>query len=384
MEQYSADRGNPEFISQLNHRIYDKLSRVMTGENILAELHAQLIHGIIDYTGSQRTAFIKKEASIYVIQAEEWSNESKNGASTQHWDVHLPNWPEKVISKMDATHPVLNLNQDSIIELFGTHSKEVLILYPKSILCLPVTHKGQTLGFIYLENHLTENAFDTEHLKMLHIIATQYALSLVLFEEAQKLIWQKSKELNQTRQLLCSAKLKLEKLEQLSAFDGLTGLHNRGSFDRYLLKEWRRAIREATPLSMILVDIDMFSRFNENYGFLVGDDCITQIAAIIDKTIKRPGDMVSKYNGDRYGLVLPNTDAKGAFFIAEQIREKVAELAIEHKYSDIADHVTISSGVATANPAPKDSLHEFTGEVEEALYLAKIAGRNRTCFNSKD
>jgi diguanylate cyclase (GGDEF)-like protein len=384
--EHSPDGPNSELvsISKLNHRIYEKLSRVMTGENILDELHVQLIHGIISYTGAHRAAFIKKEENIYLIQAEAWSDEAVNAASPERWDKFFNNWPERVISQTKNSATGIKLDQSAITELFGNLPDRIAIFFPKSILCLPVNHKEETLGFLYLENHLTETAFDAECLKLLQIVANQYALSLVFFEEAQKLIWQKSRELNQTRQLLYSSKLKLEKLERLSAFDGLTGLFNRGSFDRYLVREWRRAIRETTPLSMILVDIDLFSHFNENYGFIVGDDCIGQIAAIIDKAIKRPGDLASRYNGDRFSLILPNTNSKGAFFIAEQIREKVAGLAICHAYSDVADHITISAGVATVNPGPNGCLNELTVQAEEALYLAKITGRNRACFNCKD
>jgi diguanylate cyclase (GGDEF)-like protein len=384
--EHSTDEQNSELLSlsQLNHRIYDKLSRVMTGENILDELHAQLIHGIIGYISVQRVAFIKREENIFLIQAEEWSAGPVSADSPTRWDKSLNNWTEELISRMKNSAELIKLEHSAIRDLLGISADGFGVVYPKSILCLPVNHKEVNLGFLYLENYLTERAFEAEHLKLLQIIATQYALSLVLFEEAQKLIWQKSRELNQTRQSLYSAKLKLENLERLSAFDGLTGLYNRSSYERYLFKEWRRAIRETTPLSMILVDIDLFSHFNENYGFLVGDDCIAQIAAVINKTVKRPGDLAARYNGDRFCLILPNTDAKGAFFIAEQIRENVAGLAIQHAYSDIANHITVSAGVATVNPVPHDSLNDLTGQAEEALYMAKIAGRNRSCFNRKD
>lgn len=168
-----------------------------------------------------------------------------------------------------------------------------------------------------------------------------------------------------------------EALRQLSALDGLTGIGNRRSFDHTLDREWNRAQREQSPLSLIMLDIDFFKAFNDTYGHQAGDDCLRQIAAIASGATKRSSDFVARYGGEEFVVVLPNTTPKGALKVAETIRSWINNHHIPHSSSAIASHVTVSLGVATSLPDDPKSQEQLISEADKALYQAKREGRNR-------
>lgn len=168
-------------------------------------------------------------------------------------------------------------------------------------------------------------------------------------------------------------------LDRLSTQDGLTRLANRRHFDETLKREWRRGAREKTLLSLIMIDIDFFKPFNDNYGHQGGDDCLKQVAAALQQAIHRPGDLVARYGGEEFVVVLPNTPAEGAMTIAEKLCAGVRELNIPHEYSKASECVTISMGVATMLPATDTPEETLISAADHALYDAKETGRNRVC-----
>lgn len=168
-----------------------------------------------------------------------------------------------------------------------------------------------------------------------------------------------------------------EMLENLSTTDGLTGIANRRRFDTFLEKEWRRNMRDGTPLSLILMDIDFFKQFNDHYGHLAGDDCLRRIAAAIELMLRRPADLVARYGGEEFACVLPNTHPPGAVDLADRIRAAIEETSIPHLYSSVAPHVTLSLGVATLIPKADQEVTELIRLSDELLYSAKQNGRNQ-------
>ncbi|MEW5756490.1 MAG: diguanylate cyclase [Pseudomonadota bacterium] len=166
-------------------------------------------------------------------------------------------------------------------------------------------------------------------------------------------------------------------LQRLSVLDGLTGVANRRHFDEVLQQEWKRASREHAPMSIILLDIDYFKKFNDNYGHQGGDDCLRRVARAISKIIKRPGDLFARYGGEEFVAVLPQTDLAGAAIIAEEMRRSVEQENIPHGHSGAADHVTISIGVATVTVSDGLEPLEAVEMADKALYMAKEQGRNR-------
>jgi diguanylate cyclase (GGDEF)-like protein len=144
--------------------------------------------------------------------------------------------------------------------------------------------------------------------------------------------------------------------------------------------EWLRLQREQGFLSVILFDIDYFKRYNDSYGHQQGDRCLYEIAQAIQGVIKRPADLLARYGGEEFGVILPNTPAKGALVIAERIHQVVDALKIPHKSSEVSNQVTLSLGIGTLIPQEELSTEVLLGQADQALYLAKRQGRNRTAI----
>jgi len=178
-----------------------------------------------------------------------------------------------------------------------------------------------------------------------------------------------------------SARKKLEEtLEAAAATDGLTGLANRRCFDETLDREWRRAQREDTHLSLLMLDLDHFKALNDASGHPAGDTCLRAVAAAVKAAIRRPGDMAARYGGEEIAIILPNTDPDGAFEVAENIRRTIQALRIPNSGNlEGGGWVTASLGVATAFPRVHASLIMPGGllqAADSALYRAKDDGRN--------
>jgi diguanylate cyclase (GGDEF)-like protein len=179
-------------------------------------------------------------------------------------------------------------------------------------------------------------------------------------------------------------------LLRLASIDGLTGLANRRAFDQTLDQEWRRARRNRTPLSLAMIDIDFFKRYNDHYGHQAGDDCLKTVASALAHAAERPGEIVARYGGEEFAVVLPLCDAATARGLAEKMRKRIADLALPHAGSLIGSHhITISCGVATlmgekANEGLLPDEAALVAAADQALYAAKEAGRNQVHLNCVD
>lgn len=186
----------------------------------------------------------------------------------------------------------------------------------------------------------------------------------------------------QHSQLCCRLQTANQKLQKLAILDGLTGIANRRYFDLVLKKEWQRLAREQQPLSLILCDIDYFKLYNDTYGHSSGDRCLQKVAQILMQSTRRPADLAARYGGEEFALILPNTDAPGALFIAHKISQQLGLKRIPHQQSKVSNIVTLSIGVATKIP---DALQPDSTIIEIAdnlLYKAKEAGRNQLAVDN--
>lgn len=166
-------------------------------------------------------------------------------------------------------------------------------------------------------------------------------------------------------------------LRQWVYIDGLTGVHNRRHFDERLASEWGRAVRHGTALSVVLLDVDFFKRFNDHYGHLAGDDCLRRLAATLKACVKRPGDLVARYGGEEFVCLLPDTDLAGAMELAQQLGREVRALGLAHAASSAADVVTVSLGVCTKRGDTVGSAAALLREADAQLYIAKSRGRQQ-------
>ena len=183
---------------------------------------------------------------------------------------------------------------------------------------------------------------------------------------------QRTEELYNTNQLLLQANAELKKI---STTDELTEIHNRRYFDSLFQKIWEVSVKERKPLSIIMIDIDNFKIFNDTYGHLVGDRCLKSVAEVIKSVVKREGDLVARFGGEEFIVMLSNTTEKDALVIAESMRVQVERLAIKNEKIDSV--ITISLGVAVTIPDIYIKPYDLINRADKLLYKGKESGRNK-------
>lgn len=173
-----------------------------------------------------------------------------------------------------------------------------------------------------------------------------------------------------------------KKLEALARVDGLTQIANRRFFDEVLQKEWRQMQRNQKPIALIMIDIDYFKLYNDNYGHAKGDDCLKQVAAIINSCIRRPHDLAARYGGEEFVCILPDTDFEGAQTIANLILNSVRDSKITHEYSKTENYITVSIGCCCMIPDRNSSFETLIVKADTLLYRSKELGRDRITMNN--
>lgn len=167
-----------------------------------------------------------------------------------------------------------------------------------------------------------------------------------------------------------------EELKLLSTIDSLTGLSNRRHFEYLYKAEWNRALRDKTSICLLMADIDFFKKYNDYYGHQEGDQCLQKVSKLLQTLAKRPGDLVSRYGGEEFIIMLPQTNLSAGYKIAESMCRGLEESDIPHAATELG-RVTISIGVAAIIPEPEDSMSDLIKASDDALYSAKGSGRNR-------
>lgn len=172
-------------------------------------------------------------------------------------------------------------------------------------------------------------------------------------------------------------------LTKLSTTDQLTGLANRRSLDQFLDQATvQGGFTTAQPLSVLMCDVDCFKPYNDLYGHQAGDECLRRIAETLTDVVRRPTDLVVRYGGEEFAVVLPSTGEQDAAVIAERIREAVDQLRIPHEASTVADHVTLSIGLSALGREESRRAAQVFSRADQALYEAKTQGRNRVVVGS--
>ncbi len=172
-----------------------------------------------------------------------------------------------------------------------------------------------------------------------------------------------------------------KELEGLARIDGLTQIANRRIFDESLQKEWQRMQRSHLPIALLMIDIDFFKLFNDNYGHAQGDECLKLVANAISSCVNRSHDLAARYGGEEFGCILPETDLKGAAIVADSVLNAIRNCKIPHGYSTVANIVTVSIGCFCMIPTSKDKYSELIIKADQLLYKSKKSGRNRVTTN---
>ena len=179
----------------------------------------------------------------------------------------------------------------------------------------------------------------------------------------------------QNLELMNSLQTVNTQLRKITVIDELTQVANRRGFDESLEREWSRAKRNKSPISLIMIDLDFFKQYNDRYGHLKGDECLKQVAAFFENCLNRPSDLVARFGGEEFAIVMPDTNLGGAMKFAEKLQSDIKHLQIKNPDSEISQHLTVSIGVASA--VPEDEMYtNLIASSDEALYKAKRQGRN--------
>lgn len=173
-------------------------------------------------------------------------------------------------------------------------------------------------------------------------------------------------------------KIKTDLLEKLAGIDGLTDIPNRRMLDERLYSEFSRAMRQGTPLTFVMIDIDNFKNYNDNYGHSAGDLCLRSVAAEIKNSVKRSSDFAGRFGGEEFAVILPGLDGEGVFMVLETLRSNIENLKLRHEYSNVAESVTISLGAVTLRPELGDGIGvlDIIDQADRALYQSKRNGKN--------
>lgn len=250
-------------------------------------------------------------------------------------------------------------------------------LETKTLIAVPLIAKGRLIGVLEVINKTDDTCYGQDDLALLIMFANAAAIAIdnarmfhdleSMNQRLEKLVEKRTSELQMAN----------KELSRLANLDGLTQISNRRRFDEYLKSEWARALKEQHPLSLILCDVDFFKLYNDSYGHQAGDVCLKIVARLINDNAKQPTDLASRYGGEEFALILPETDLEKAQNIAERIRADINDLKMEHQRSKVANHLTLSLGISCALPTRQLSDDKLLAAADKALYQAKARGRNR-------
>jgi diguanylate cyclase (GGDEF)-like protein len=292
------------------------------------------------------------------------------------------------------TFDELRVNPVQVAFIYSCVSRKWILGQDIHVEIAPIAHLATTAGFFSYGEYFTHSTgkclFFSQTMTVLTLAELDGAETPAQKDESKQLITEaESKQLKTLRvlhRLVETSAKEIEtinhKLSEMAHEDGLTGLFNRRYFDRQFTAEFRRAQRCGEPLSLILIDVDAFKLFNDTYGHVKGDSCLRAVAAVLKEIPQRPGDFVSRYGGEEFVCILPNTDFEGAMLLAEKIRQGVMKLLIPHPTSTVSEYLTVSVGVQTIEKIVEQMTPEaIVMMCDKQLYAAKMNGRNRICGN---
>lgn len=268
--------------------------------------------------------------------------------------------------KAKKTGAFLNFIVAMILYITGIND----VLYSENIISTAYIFNYSMLIFMCVQAFILEMRyveFYEKNEKLAVENAEMYYQLQLLNEGLEKTIDERTKEL----------KIANKKLKNLSMVDELTKVNNRRAFDVKLEDEYRQGLTQPSYLSIILVDIDFYKQFNDNYGHLAGDECIKRVAQTLASSVNRASDFVARYGGDEFVIILPSTDGRGVAVVAERIRKLVEKLTVPHEYSSVSQYITVSVGATTVKLNAKTAISDIMEEADKALYQAKAMGRNQ-------
>ncbi|MFN3581290.1 MAG: diguanylate cyclase domain-containing protein [Pseudomonas sp.] len=358
-----------------------KASREISGEMVLDQLLQKTLAILLENAGGQWGCLIVRSGGVLIVEAAILPEQPPAHADLpEHcmlsdYQGNAIALPMSLVSQVFQRGEAVVLH-DAMAKNPFDQDPYTLHMQPRSVLCVPIARERFEAA-VYMENNLTDAVFTDDRLELIRLLAAQAAVAI----ENARLYTQVQEHSRTLEEKVVERTAKLEELnrelQRLADRDGLTGVANRRSGDAYLKDCWLRRRRQPQPLSVIMLDVDHFKLFNDNYGHQMGDDCLIRVAKALQDALQRSTDMVARYGGEEFMLILPDTDSSGAIQVAENARQAVEALGIRHDHSTTRDRVTVSVGYATMGPNEQRSIEELVYAADSALYKAKQSGRNR-------
>ena len=265
------------------------------------------------------------------------------------------------VLSLDALN-IVNVNMPSYYLLMIGAAIETVLL----ALILAISHNQQRQTLLDTQAELLNQERQVQHAQK-----DMLALQENATEDLEYKVQERTLELEIALRELSETN---RELQQKNTLDALTGIRNRSYFDKKYQAEVRRSRREQTQLSVVMMDIDHFKNVNDQYGHLVGDECIRAVAHTLEKALKRPSDDVCRYGGEEFALILPSTNLEGALTLVEQLRNEIEKTTIQAE--NVSVNITISAGIGTAIADLNQEEDLILALADRQLYAAKNAGRN--------
>jgi len=358
-----------------------KASREISGEIVQERLLRTTIDILLENAGGQWGCLVVRRDGRLAVEAAKLPPHDRpidgvlgHSLVSASGGARLP-LPVTLISQVLHRGEVVVLH-DAAREGQFTQDPYIRHFRPTSVFCVPI-QRERFEGALYMENNLAGGVFTEDRVEVIRLLVAQASVAIEnarLYEQVQdysrtleERVAERTERLEQLNQ----------ELQRLADRDGLTGVANRRRGDAYLAEVWARLRREREPLSVVMLDVDHFKAFNDNYGHQAGDDCLVAVAEQVRAQLQRSVDMVARYGGEEFMIILPNTDHQGAAEVGEKVRSAVAALGIAHAQSSAGPVVTISGGTATMIPETKDGVEHLLHAADTAMYEAKQAGRDR-------
>jgi diguanylate cyclase (GGDEF)-like protein len=283
--------------------------------------------------------------SLHMSQVYRWDRDSAGSAALVDsftnlpYSQFLPNWENHLAEGNTVNTPskLLPIHEAAVLQSFGILSVSVI----------PIRINNTFWGFALFGDTRNERYFEDDVIEMMRSAAFLFANAFIRAEVD---------------------------------YDSLTGIHNRRFFDENMERIIRSLSRSCSSLSLLMIDIDFFKRYNDTYGHLEGDQCLKIVAQTLSQSITRADDFVARYGGEEFVLVLPNTDEQGACLIADKLLVNIRNRNIPHEQNDAAKCLTISIGVTTDKVTHIHSAYDFVKKADELMYKSKQSGRNKYTF----
>jgi len=381
-EWRQAQANKPETpLSHLDLASVMKASREISGEMVLEQLLQKTLTILLENAGGQWGCMIVRSEGQSVVEAAVLPNPVPATSGLPTHSILSDQRGNAIALPMSVISQVFQKGEAVVVHNAAVEGPFINDPYtlkrqPRSILCVPILRERFEAA-VYMENNLADGVFTEARVELINLLTAQASVAI---ENAR--LYTQVQEYSHTLEAKVAERTEKletlnEELQKLADRDGLTGVANRRSGNAYLKNTWLRLRREAQPLSVIMLDVDDFKRFNDTYGHQKGDDCLIQVASVLLRQTQRSSDMVVRYGGEEFMLILPNTDQNGALQIAENIRFAIEALAIEHSGSSTSDCITASLGSATTLPSDDGDIEQLVFAADQALYKAKQNGRNQ-------